>query len=131
VSDSIQNTLFLFVLFFLLRFLLRRGWLAALVCGLLFDGTIALKSTQPLADGLIFAPLLALVLFTLIRFGVLPLLLTFFVGDLFAVPITTDLSAWYAGGTIPAVATILAITAYSFHIACAGRRLFRTDYLED
>jgi hypothetical protein len=44
--------------------------------------------------------------------------------------LTTDLSAWYAGSTLAAVAIILALTAYAFHTAVAGRPLFKAGFLE-
>ncbi len=44
--------------------------------------------------------------------------------------LTTDLSAWYAGTTVAAVAVLLALTAYAFHTAVAGRPLFKAGFLE-
>ena len=67
----------------------------------------------------------------LLWFGVLPLVaLGFIVGMLTDSPLTTDLSAWYAGTTVFAVAIVLALTAYAFHTAVAGRPLFKAGFLE-
>ena len=64
-------------------------------------------------------------------FGVLQMVLTGFVGLLlYEFVLTTDLSVWYAGGTIAAVVIVLALTAYAFHTAVAGRPLFKTGFLE-
>jgi hypothetical protein len=80
---------------------------------------------------LTLTPILALMLFILIRFGLLPLIVLFFLGDLTNTPITTDLSAWYAGGMILNFVIILALTAYAFHTARAGRPLFKEGFLEN
>jgi len=130
LQQSIQIPLFLFFLFFLLRVILRRQWLAALVWILLWEGLVLLSSTHPLIDMLMFTPILALILFILMRFGLLPLIAFFFASDLTDTPITTDWSAWYAGGTILNLVTILALAAYAFHIARAGRPLFKEGFLE-
>jgi hypothetical protein len=45
-------------------------------------------------------------------------------------PLTTDLSVWYASPTVFVVTIMLAVTAYAFHTAVAGRPLFKTGFLE-
>lgn len=45
-------------------------------------------------------------------------------------PLTTDLSSWYSGGTVFLVVIVLALTAYAFHTAVAGRPLFKAGFLE-
>jgi hypothetical protein len=45
-------------------------------------------------------------------------------------PLTTDFSAWYASATIVAVVVVLALTAYAFHTAVAGRPLFKAGFLD-
>jgi hypothetical protein len=45
-------------------------------------------------------------------------------------PLTTDLLAWYAGTTVATVAVVLALTAYAFHTAVAGRPLFKAGFFE-
>ena len=41
-----------------------------------------------------------------------------------------DFSTWYAGGIVAVVAILLALTAYAFHTAVAGRPLFKAGFLE-
>jgi serine/threonine-protein kinase len=131
LMDAIQLPLFLFFLFFLLRVLLRRQWLAALAWILLLEGLNLLGSTHPLIDTLI-VPFVALLLFTLIRFGLLPLIVVWFLLNAIGnTPITTDLSVWYAGGMILSLVSILALTAWAFHTARAGRPLFKEGFLEN
>jgi hypothetical protein len=67
----------------------------------------------------------------LIRFGVLALigaLLVDFILSSF--PLTADFSEWYAGSSLFAVASILALTAYSSYTALAGRPLFKAGFLD-
>ena len=59
------------------------------------------------------------------------MLALFFVGLMWtSFPLTTDLSAWYSGSTVFAVAIVLSLTAYAFHTAVAGRPLFKAAFLE-
>jgi hypothetical protein len=52
------------------------------------------------------------------------------VGDtLGGVPIA-DFSTWYASTTVFVLVAILALTAYAFHTAVAGRPLFKAGFLE-
>ena len=64
----------------------------------------------------------------LLRFGLLPLIVADLVGGLLFL-VSTDFSAWYAGDTYIALALILAITAYAFHTALGGRKLFSDEIL--
>ena len=54
-----------------------------------------------------------------------------FVADiLLNVPITLHLSAWYAGGTLFVIATVLALLGWSFYIALAGQKLWKEHLLD-
>jgi predicted Ser/Thr protein kinase len=119
-------------LFFLLRVLLRRQWVAAAVFVLLFGGLGALGfSGHPVLGALFNAAFGSLFLACMLWFGILPMVVLSFMGIvLFLFPLTTDLSAWYAGDTTFAVAIVLALTAYAFHTAVAGRPLFKAGFLE-
>ena len=129
---SVQIPLILFFVFFLLRVLLRRDWMVSLVVILLIGGLVLASSPDPLIAVLFSTTIIALVLFILIRFGILPLVAMFYVVALTnGIPITSDLSAWYAGGTVLSTVMILALAAYAFHIARAGRPLFKEGFLED
>ena len=118
------------LLIFLLRVVLRRQWLMAAVFIALVVGGNAL-SGHPAIGALHGALVASVLLVGLLRFGVLPLVVLFLVGDfVFSSPLTTDLSAWYSGSTVFPVAIILALTAYAFHTAVAGRPLFKAGFLE-
>jgi hypothetical protein len=119
------------LLIFLLRVVLRLQWLMAAVFIALSVGLSALYNGGHLATALLSALTSSLLLVVLLRFGVLPVVVLFFVmGSLASSPLTTDLSAWYSGGTVFPVAIVLALTAYAFHTAVAGRPLFKAGFLE-
>jgi hypothetical protein len=121
----------MFFLFFLLRALLKRQWLAALVFVALYTMSTLLKATHPAISGTFTAMQGALAIYTLIRFGVLPMVVGIFVSSLLPeFPVTADFSSWYAGSNIFALAAVLTLAAWSFHAALAGRRLLREGFLD-
>jgi hypothetical protein len=131
--NSLLNTLGIFFIFFLLRTLLRREWLAAAtfvvaltaIATLLSQGSIYVSLPIRLAQ-------YGLMIFILLRYGLLP----FIVGQamlniLLFFPITTDFSAWYAGSTIFGLAFIVVLAAWAFHTALGGRALFKENLLDE
>ncbi len=48
-----------------------------------------------------------------------------------AYPLTADVSAWYAGAGLFAAAVTLALAAFGFHVALAGRPLLRDELLQN
>jgi serine/threonine-protein kinase len=118
------------LLIFLLRVVLRRQWLMAAVFIAMVVGPNSL-SGHPVIGALHGALVASVLLAGLLRFGVLPLVVLFFVGDfVFSSPLTTDLSAWYSGSAVFSIVIVLALTAYAFHTAVAGRPLFKAGFLE-
>lgn len=131
LTSSIVLALLMFFVFFLLRALVRRPWLAAVVFVLLFAGTQALPQDHPLIAAAIGSIQFGLAIFILIQFGVLPMVVGIFVSSVLPdFPLTLDFSTWYSGSTIFALLTVLALTAYAFHTAIAGRALFKEGFLE-
>jgi serine/threonine-protein kinase len=131
----IRNVLLLssiqLVFFFGLRLVLKRPWLAAMVFSVVpfFLGG-GVTSSSPLGrwmtalSALLFAGLL-------LRFGVLAAIVCLFtIYMIKPLPITTDLSAWYAASTWVAIITILSLTAFATRTALAGRRVLRDGLLD-
>ena len=121
-----------FSLFFLLRALLRNQWLAAAVVTILLMLFSLVDSVNHpvISEALTFVPI-ALILVITIRFGILAMIANFFTcAVLIEFPATTDFSTWYAGSTIFAFAVVLALTAFAFHTAVAGRPVFKAGFLE-
>jgi Protein kinase domain len=128
--EAIGAALALLFTFFLLRAMLRREWLAAAVFGFLF-AIPPLAGDYPLIQGSVSIAVVLLALWTLIRCGVLPMVLGIFVsGVLSSVPATWDFTVWYAGKMVLSVLFVLAIAVFAAHTALAGRPLLRGNLLE-
>jgi serine/threonine-protein kinase len=130
---SIFGSLLLLLFFFLLRTLFRRMWLAAAV--FMIGITLALFGTVPaghlgLFDWVSMPIFAVLLVFILTRFGALALIVAFAVSGLARFPLTADLTAWYAGSSLFAMASVLALTAYALYTALAGRPLFKAGFLD-
>ncbi len=119
-----------FVLLLLLRILFRKPWLAngAFVALLLvlFTGGF----TTDWVDWIVSAFVIVMILITMIRFGLLSLVVLSFAYPVLAIfPATFDLEHWYAGiGAIGPLA-IVGLAAWGFWVSLAGRPIFRDELL--
>jgi serine/threonine-protein kinase len=116
------------LLFFLLRAVLRKEWLAA--------GAVVLIAAVPLDGGGLIALAFGLVqaaayIFVFRRFGLLALVFGNFFGHFLEFPLTTDSSAWYAGTSLFLLSVLAALAIYGFRIALAGRPMFSGMSLDD
>jgi len=126
----LEGMLFTFVLM-LLRVLFRRQWLAAVGLVLLWGFTVS-GSAHPVIASIHNVLEMAVFVTLLLRLGgLLTAIVCGFVGTtLREVPLTTDFSTWHASSTIFAVVVLLALTAYAFRTAVAGRPLFKAGFLD-
>ncbi len=132
LSQSIFPGLAVLFLFFLFRMLLRKQWAAAAVLILILTASEALRTEAPLLFALFLAIAYAVLVFLLMRFGLLAAIAAFFFNRLLnGFPITTDASAWYAGIGLTAVLVMAAVTLYGFYTSLAGRPVFGKAALED
>jgi hypothetical protein len=117
--------------FFLAYSILGKKWLAAVALGLVF--VILNLSGENLFIELPFAFLrAALLVFLLLRFGLLSVAVAGFVDVLLQVsPITFDFSQWYAGRSTFALAVFAGIAVYGFRVALGKRPVFGAVALED
>ena len=122
--------LFLLVLF---RVLLRKPWAAAAAV-LVVNFALSLPRT---AGGFSPSFLIGMLgsaagLAVLVRFGMLAQLTGSFVATLLtSFPISSNLSAWYAGCGLYALAVVAAIAAYGFHCSLAGQPAFGHGLIQD
>jgi serine/threonine-protein kinase len=139
-ANSVQATLGMFFLMFVLRVLLRKPWLAALAFVAIWTA-LKVANWSPLLGSwdprqmAVFLSLQLLVYggaaLVIVRFGLLPLATGIFIADiLLNIPITLHLSAWYAGGTLFVILTVLALLGWSFYIAVAGQKLWSERLLD-
>jgi serine/threonine-protein kinase len=125
---TILGSLFVFFLVFLVRTILRRDWLAAAAVVVL---VVTAVSVPTLIGRIGTAFMAAFAMWVLFRFGVLPLVAAAFVHViLLRLPTTLDLSVWYSGASLVALGSILALSAWCFHSAVGGRRVWKGDLLE-
>lgn len=119
-----------FFLVFLLRVLLRKGWLAAAAFVALFTGLKMLESTYPAVELPVYAATYAVVVAVLLRFGLVPLIVAAVVVDtLLGQPLTIDASAWFFGTSLAAMLFVFGLAAFGFRAATAGRTLLGDDVL--
>jgi hypothetical protein len=116
----------------LFRVLLRRRWLAAaafILLGVIFtsSGVRSASNLLTIAAGMSFFALFAAT--PLLFGGLLPTIVCLFVGNTVGSLPVADFSAWYASTTVFAVVVALALIAYAFHTALAGRPLFKARFL--
>jgi Protein kinase domain len=123
---------FILLFFLLLLYIvLRRERLAALALWLL--GALALSLTQESLAGVPFACLAAfLAVWVMYRHGLLATISAIYFLHLnIFFPITSELTAWYAGDFVLALGLALALAVYGFRISLAGGPLFGRGLLED
>jgi hypothetical protein len=109
-----------------LRFLLRRTWLAAAVLAVVLSLTYGGAPT-----GMGFwasAALFSALAFLLARFGLVAATTLLLVYELlWRTPLTTDFSRWYAWQGICAVLVLLTLGAYAFWTNLGGRPLWQEE----
>jgi serine/threonine-protein kinase len=126
-------SLILLMVMFLLFVVTRRTWLAAALTFLLVLPVeiLTFGVAAPLAAPFIVAAALIEV-GVLYRFGLLALVSLAFLEHLWVFfPVTTELSAWYAGGFVIDALVCLALAVYGFYTSLAGQPLLRGGLLGD
>lgn len=117
----------LFALFILLvlRLILRKGWLANAAFVAVLTLAISVRGDTPAVELVCAAVIATIGVLLLVRVGLLAIYAEAVVALLLQTqPITIDMSAWYAGRSLIALAMLGAIGVYGFHTALAGRPLF-------
>jgi len=128
IPGAIQGTLLFFFLLFVLRVLLRKEWLAGIVFVAIWATMKTLGSDYPWIDGSTWTLLYAVAAIVVFRFGFVALAVGLFVTDmLLNVPLTLDLSAWYAGNTLLPLLIIAGLAVWGFYSALAGQKLWKTE----
>jgi serine/threonine protein kinase len=120
----------LFFWFLLLRVILRNTWLAAAVFVAGWVTFVTAATTAAAEFSVVMGTILAsLLLWVMIRFGVLPCVLMFATSLSVNWPLTSDFSAWYADKGLIVVALVLALAVWSFRNALGGRKVMQGDLL--
>ena len=139
------GTMVTFLLLFLLFVLVRRRSLAmaAMILGLTVTYVVAhggwLLANAPadyfapsVADVVLFAGVQTAIVLLAVRFGLLMMLVASFVSVLLTLlPIAVDSSVPYASSSRLIVATVIALAAYGWYTALAGRPMLGAVFLRD
>jgi hypothetical protein len=129
VHDTAMLTVLITVMLVLvLRVVSRRTWpvvlLVSLLGAVLFNPDAGSLWPYLLATAVNFA-MFWVVLF---RVGLLPIVLGSTVSALLTqLPLTFDLSAWYAAPTLLMLLVLVPLAAWAFRVTLAGRPMFRGD----
>ncbi len=124
---SMQSVLLVAMIFVILRLLLKRGWLAALAGVLvlltLSDNGQAFTGTW--VDMVTITLLFIVVTFGLFRFGLLAMTVASFVDNVATgVPLTLNLSAWWATPSMLTLALLIGLASFGFYASRTGQPLF-------
>ncbi|HYL83529.1 MAG TPA: serine/threonine-protein kinase [Candidatus Angelobacter sp.] len=113
-----------FFMLFLLRFVVKMDWIAALV--LVFLGAISNTGGDYFWATFLASAIIWLSIYMILRrFGVLALVVGLVVQNMLVVfPLTSHLGRWYASGAIAGILTVAGIALFAFSNALAGQRLF-------
>jgi len=132
IGALIVSFVILFTLF-LLRALLRKKWLTAIISVLLIT-FFRPPSGDPFTTVTVVSILIttSLTVFLLLRFGLLAIVASHFFNDILGgFPLTTQMSAWYSGLSIAGILLMAAIAFYSFYTSLGGRPVFGGAVLEE
>jgi hypothetical protein len=88
---------------------------------------------QSIASAVLFAASDVIVVVVMVRYGLLALITMCMVLNVvqYWVPLTPDLSAWYAGAGLVGVAAVAVLAGYGFFTSLGGRPLFAKGWLGD
>ncbi len=130
--NTLLNAMGYTFILMVLRVLLRRQWLAAAAFVMLLGPLAGFAGPQPRVALVYYILSFALFAAILLFFGGLLTIIVcgFVTAILGSLPLTMDFSAWYSSTTLFAVVVVLALTAYAFHTAVAGRPLFKAGFLD-
>ncbi len=124
VFPAVRNAMGSLFMLVILLIVLRRKWAAIGVVVLMITIPVALESTHgnPAIDFPFNAAIVGLLSYGVVRFGLLAMVVEFFVFELLLRDLVTwDLSAWYSGGSLLAILVAAGLAAYGLYTSRAGR----------
>ncbi len=131
LAVSVQGILLFFFVMFVLRVILRKPWLAALAFVAVWTAIKAVGSHHVLIDVTTFAAIYAIAAFVVLRFGFIALGIGMFTVDLLLnIPITTNLSSWYMGGSLFVLLTVVGLAVWGCYTSLAGQKIWKENLFE-
>jgi hypothetical protein len=124
ILNGLTGSMLFFLLFFLFRMILRKEWLAGVGFVLLFATLRGFSSSYPLAEVPAIVIVYTVVVFMLLRCGLLALVVTIFITDLLAeLVFTTNFSAWYGTGSLLLIVVVSGLAIFAFRKSLGGHRI--------
>ena len=126
VQDGVLGSFLFFLLFFVLRAILRKEWLAGGAFVLLFIGLRLFSSNNnyPAVDIPAMIIVYSVIVVMLLRCGLLALVVAIFVTDLVAEMVfTTNFSAWYGNGSLLLILLVSGLAIFAFRKSLGGHRI--------
>jgi serine/threonine-protein kinase len=129
---GITNGLQFFLMLFLLRALVRKPWIAAVLLVAIF---VTLKTATGSHSGPIiwgfWTIIYGILVFLMLRFGMFALIVTMFViNTSVELYFTPDYTAWYGISSLAMLLVTSGLALWGFRVSLGGRRLFNTAALE-
>jgi serine/threonine protein kinase len=123
--------LLIFFLLFVLRLVIKRDWLAAIIVALVGAFTNP-GGEYPVITYVLLGMIWLSILLMLRRFGMLALVVGLVVQNVLIVfPTTSHLSRWYATAGLTAIIVVLALAIYGFRASLGRKPLFAAAGLDD
>ncbi|HEY6390740.1 MAG TPA: hypothetical protein VIX89_05660, partial [Bryobacteraceae bacterium] len=123
LSIGLTVALLFFLLFFVIRVIFRKEWLAGIVFVLFFVLTRGFDSTNPAITVASYTIVYGIIVIMLLRCGVLSMVVTIFVTDLVPeILFTTNFPAWYGTGSLLIIALMVGLALLAFRYALGGQR---------
>lgn len=130
LANALTGGLSVFLVIFGLRMLLRKDLLAAIATSLLFTFVFsgALNSSQWQLRAAIYIGLYAVLMFVLLRCGLVATLATmFFINDFNTLHLGTDWTTWYAPSGFASVLLLAGIALFAFWRSLGSQELLSSD----
>jgi general stress protein CsbA len=128
IPHAVRESLFFFLLIFLLRAVLRNQWAAAVAFALIFASLNLGDVGHPYFNMAISFFVLLAWSFLVLRWGLLALCASVLFANAVNVPAGST-SAWYFGGTVFVLGVAVALAGWAFHTSLGGRKLWKGDLL--
>src|SRR5580704_4344017 len=128
IPNSILATLEFFFLLLLMKVMLRKDWLAAVVFVLIFALPRGLSNPHPWIEVPSEIIIYAVAVLIVYRFGLVPLVCAIFTVNMTSnLPLSGDFSAWYMPTSILALLSVVALAGWGFYHSLGGEPLWRPE----
>jgi serine/threonine-protein kinase len=128
VVNSILGTLQFFFLLFGMKVVLRKDWLAAIAFVAVFALPRGLTSDHVAIELPTYVLVFAIAVLIVFRFGLIPLAVAIFTINMTAnLPFTSDFSAWYIGGWLLALLSVVVLAVWGFYHSVGGELVWKLD----